>query len=226
MFGFLYQLLDLIYKKRCYCCKSTKENVSLCSKCYKSIKHLPYCSLEIINGVKVYSATVYKSNIQKIIRGLKYHKQRGLAFYQAKIMYEYWQNLEISKQKFVIVPIPISKKRLKERHYNHMSLVAKEFSKLTGYEINESLIIRVKDTKPQYKLNKTERAKNLKGAFESVKENFKPEILDSNFLIFDDILTTGSTISEITKLFQKNNCKNLTAFTTSCSEHNFHINNI
>ena len=225
MLKFLSQLLDLIYKKRCYCCKSTKENSYLCSKCYKSIKQFSYNSLEVINGVKVYSATVYKNNVQKIIRGLKYHKQRELSIYLAKFMYEYWKNLEISKQQFIIVPVPISAKRMKERHYNHMSLVAKEFAKLTGYEINENLIIRVKDTKPQYKLNKTERAKNLKGAFEAVKENFET-ITEKNILIFDDILTTGSTIAEITKIFQKNGTHKLTAFTTSCSEYNLHANNI
>ncbi len=219
MFKFLSQLLDLIYKKRCYCCKSTKENSYLCSKCYKSIKQLPHNSLEVINGAKVYSAAVYKNNVQKIIRGLKYHKQRELAVYLAKFMYEYWQKLEISKQQFVIVPVPISKKRMKERHYNHMSLVAKEFAKLTGYEINENLIIRVKDTKPQYKLNKTERAKNLKGAFEALKENFE-NLSEENFLIFDDILTTGSTVAEITKIFHKNGADKLTAFTTCCSEYN------
>lgn len=219
MFGFLSQLLDLIYKKRCYCCKSTKENVNLCSKCYKSIKPLSYTSIEVINGVNTYSATVYRGNVQKVIRGLKYHKQRNLAFYLAEIMYEYWQNLEISKKNFVIVPVPVSPERLKERHYNHMSLVAKEFAKLTGYEINENLIIRVKDTKPQYKLNKAQRAKNLKGAFEAVKENFDENTDRQNFLIFDDILTTGSTISEITKIFQKKGVKNLAAFTTCCSEY-------
>lgn len=221
MFGILSQLLDLIYKKRCYFCKTSKENSRFCSKCYAKVKFLPFSSLEVINGVKVYSATVYRDNIQKMIRGLKYHKQRELAFYQAKIMYEYWKNLEISKNSFVIVPVPVSKKRLKQRHYNHMSLVAEEFAKLTGYEINEKLIIRVKDTKPQYKLSKAQRAKNLKGAFEALKANFEG-ITGKNFLIFDDILTTGSTISEITKLFQKNNAKNLAAFTTSCSDYNLH----
>ena len=222
MFKFLSQLLDLIYKKRCYFCKSTKENSKFCSQCYAKIKFLPYTSLEVINKTKVYSATIYKDIVQKMIRGLKYHKQRELALYQAKIMYQYWCNLEISKQNFVIVPVPISNKRLKERHYNHMSLVANEFAKLTGYEINENLIIRVKDTKPQYKLSKAQRAKNLKGAFEAIKENFAEE-KEKNFLIFDDILTTGSTISEITKIFQKNGAKHLTAFTTSCSEYHRHI---
>ena len=222
MIKFLTQLLDLIYKKRCYFCASTQSGTKMCDRCLQSIDYLPVKIFKNINGVNVYCATVYKDIIQKMIRGLKYHKQRELALYQAKIMYQYWCNLEISKQNFVIVPVPISNKRLKERHYNHMSLVANEFAKLTGYEINENLIIRVKDTKPQYKLSKAQRAKNLKGAFEAIKENFAEE-KEKNFLIFDDILTTGSTISEITKIFQKNGAKHLTAFTTSCSEYHRNI---
>lgn len=222
MFGILSQLLDLIYKKNCYFCRSTKENTKFCSKCYAKIKLLPFRRIEFINNVEVFSATAYTGVILKMIRGIKYHKQRDLAFYQAKIMYDYWKNLEISKNEFVIIPVPISNNRLKERHYNHMSLVAKEFATLTGYEVSENLITRVKDTSPQYKLNKAQRAKNLKGAFEANKENFA-EVKGKNLLVFDDILTTGSTISEITKILRSQGAENISAFTTSCSDYNLRM---
>ena len=84
---------------------------------------------------------------------------------------------------------------------------------------NENLIVRVKDTAPQYKLNKAQRAKNLKGAFEPNKENFA-EVKGKKLLIFDDILTTGSTISEITKVMRSLGAEDITAFTTSCSDYN------
>lgn len=219
MFRILSQLLDLIYKKHCYFCRSTEENSRFCSRCYNKVQLLPSGPLKTVKGVDVYSAVVYKDDIIKMIRGVKYHNQRELAYFQAKIMYEYWGKLDVSKKDFVIIPVPISKKRQKERHYNHMSLIAKEFSKMTGYEIDESLIVRVKDTKPQYKLTRQQRAENLKGAFCALSENVKCK-KDKNLLIFDDILTTGSTVAELTKILLEAGAQDITAFTTSCTQYN------
>lgn len=219
MFRILSQLLDLIYKKHCYFCRSTDENSRFCSRCYNKLKFLPAAVLKTVSGVDVYSAVVYKDDIIKMIRGVKYHNQRELACFQAKIMYEYWCKFEVSKKDFVIIPVPISKKRQRERHYNHMSLVAKEFSKMTGYEIDESLIVRVKDTKPQYKLTRQQRAENLKGAFYADSENVKCQ-KDRKLLIFDDIFTTGSTVAELAKILFEAGAQDVTAFTTSCTQYN------
>lgn len=219
MLKILEQLLDLIYKKPCYFCKNDSENSRFCSTCFNKIKLLPCKPLTTINNVQIYCATSYKDNIVKMIRGVKYHNQKELAYFQAKLMYNYWTNLEISKSKFVIIPVPISDKRKKERKYNHMSLVATEFAKLTGYSINETLIRRIKDTKPQYKLDKKERAKNLKGAFIAQKENFI-NLENQKLLIIDDVLTTGSTVNELIKILKSEKVNDITVFTTSCSEYN------
>lgn len=216
MNNFLTQLLNLIYKKRCFLCKSTKENVKVCSKCLSEIKFLPFKPVKNICGANVYSVCIYKDKIQKLIRGLKYYNQKELAVFQARLMFDYWKNLSFSEDKFVIVPVPLYKKREKKRKYNHMNLVAQEFSKLSGYEINNNLIKRIKNTKPQYKLSMKERAENLHGAFECESDNYDGETL----LIFDDILTTGSTVSEMIKVFEKEKINKIKVFVTSCTEYN------
>ena len=78
MKDFLFGLLDWIYKKRCYFCKSSKESVRMCSKCYEELDFLPVQLNRTYNGVKIYCAGVYSKNLQKMIRGLKYHNQRDL----------------------------------------------------------------------------------------------------------------------------------------------------
>lgn len=215
MNNFFSQLLNLIYKKRCYFCGKTNENVKMCSVCYGEIEFLPFKPLKRINGINLYSASVYTDKLQKLIRGLKYHNQKELALFQAKLMFDYWKNLEVSKEKFVIVPVPLFKKREKKRKYNHMMLVAQEFSRLTGYLINNDLVKRIKDTKPQFNLSMKERAQNLKDAFEYQKGFYNGEKL----LIIDDILTTGSTLCEMTNCF-KADIKDVTMFVTSCTEYN------
>ena len=208
---FLLSLLDWIYKKKCYFCKSSNESVKMCSKCFNELEFLPVQVNRKFNNVSIYCAGVYSKNLQKMIRGLKYHRQKDLAYYQAKFMWLYWQRLGLT-QDFQIVPVPIFPKRKKKRKYNHMELVAEEFAKLSGYEVNFELIKRVKDTKPQYKLNKSQRTMNLSNAFEVNKDKL---IKGKKILIIDDICTTGSTFEEMIKEFNNVGIYDITCFATT-----------
>ena len=210
MFRQLDKLLDWVYKKKCYFCRSSKEAVKMCSKCYEQMDHLPVKVNRIVEGKKVYCAGIYNKNLQKLIRGLKYHNQRDLAFYLAKFMAEYFEKITDCKD-FEIVPVPIFPKREKKRKYNHMNLVAEEFCRLTSTTLNKNLIKRVKDTKPQYKLKRTERMQNLSNAFEVNKENYAGKTI----LIIDDICTTGSTFEEMIKELQKNGITDIICFSAT-----------
>jgi ComF family protein len=209
---FLLGLLDWIYKKKCYFCKSSKEAVRMCSKCFDELEFLPVEVNRKVFNSEVYCAGVYDKNLQKMIRGLKYHRQSDLAYYQAKFMWQYWQRLDLLEDDFQIVPVPIFAKRKMQRKYNHMELVAIEFAKFSGYEVNFDLIKRVKDTKPQYKLNKAQRMMNLSKAFEVNSEKL---IKDKKILIIDDICTTGSTFEEMIKEFNNVGIYDITCFATT-----------
>ena len=212
MKDFLLGLLDWIYKKKCYFCKSSKESVRMCSKCFDELEFLPVEVNRKVFKSEVYCAGVYDKNLQKMIRGLKYHRQSDLAYYQAKFMWQYWQRLDLLEDDFQIVPVPIFAKRKMQRKYNHMELVANEFAKLSGYEVNFDLIKRVKDTKPQYKLNKAQRMMNLSKAFEVNPEKL---IKDKKILIIDDICTTGSTFEEMIKELNNVGVCDITCFATT-----------
>ena len=207
----LLPLLDWIYKKKCYFCRKSDEAVKMCSKCYNEMDFLPVQINRIVEGKKVYCAGVYSKNLQKLIRGLKYHNQKELAYFQAKFMAEYFKSLKLNKN-FTVVPVPLYKQRKKKRGYNHMELVGKEFCKLTGFEMNTELIERIKNTKPQYKLKKFERLENLKNAF---KINAAKMDKNLEILIIDDIFTTGSTFESMIEEFYKNGYKKITCLATA-----------
>ena len=207
---FLLNLLDWIYKKKCYFCKSSKECVKMCSQCYDDMELLSVKVNRIIGGKKVFCAGLYEKNLQKLIRGLKYHNQPELAHYLAKFMAEYWARVT-DKKDFQVVPVPIYPKRKKQRKYNHMELVAEEFAEILGYEYTPELIIRVKDTKPQYNLKKHQRADNLKDAFSANKSKLK----QGTILLIDDICTTGSTFEEMIKELKKNGIDDIVCFTAT-----------
>lgn len=211
MNNFIENLLDWIYKKKCYFCRSSKQSVKMCSDCYNTLEHLPVEINRTFNGINIYCAGEYSKNLQKMIRGLKYHRQSDLAYYQAKFMYEYWEKLHIDGD-FQIVPVPIYPKRKKKRKYNHMDLVGDELSKLTGYRLNTDLIKRIKDTKPQYNLKKSQRLANLDKAFEVDKSKF---IDGKRILLIDDICTTGSTFEEMIRELNSNKIYDIVCFATT-----------
>lgn len=212
MKNLLLNLLDWIYKKKCYFCGSSAESIKMCPECYDEMEYLPVRSnRRIFDTFNVYCCGVYEKNLQKLIRGLKYHKQRDLAYFQAKFMYDYWQQIINKDEFYQVVPIPLYKTREKKRKYNHMSLVAEEFCKLSGYEINLNLVKRIKDTKPQYRLNKAQRMENLSNAFTIDKSAYQKQ----KILLIDDICTTGSTFESIISELQKNGINDIVCLATT-----------
>ena len=107
MINIFAQLLDLIYKKRCYFCRSCAESTVMCSKCYDSIELLPPQPVIKLDNLPVFSAAVYAKDVTKLIRAVKYHNQYELAHFQAKLMYDLWKNTEYAGKNFVIVPVPL-----------------------------------------------------------------------------------------------------------------------
>lgn len=212
MRNLLNSFLDLIYRKKCYFCGSSKHSFKMCPACYDKLEYLEFKPNRIVESTDIYCAGIYTKDLQKLIRGVKYHNQKELAYYQAKFMYEYFLKLECLQDKnFLIVPVPMHKNRERKRRYNHMDLVCEEFSKLSGFECCFDLIKRVKDTKPQYKLTRLERLDNLSQAFE-VNPNL---VVDKQILLIDDICTTGSTFEEMIKVLKKNGYCSITCFATS-----------
>jgi len=209
---FLNSLLDLIYRKKCYFCKTSKYSLKMCPKCYEKLEFCEFEANRIIDGVDVFCAGIYTKELQKLIRGLKYHKQKDLAYYQAKFMYEYLKNIDFLQEKeFEIIAVPLHKKRIKQRKYNHMELVCEEFAKFLGFECNFELVKRVKDTKPQYKLSRKERLINLSKAFVVQKDFYKGKTV----LILDDICTTGSTFEEMIKELKEAGITDIVCFATA-----------
>lgn len=211
MRNLLNSLLDLIYRKKCYFCGKSKHSLKMCPDCFQKLEMNDWKANRIIEGVDIYSAGIYTKELQKLIRGIKYHNQKDLAYYQAKFMFDYFEKLELFKNKdFELVAVPLHPKRVKKRKYNHMELVCEEFSKLTGYECNFELIKRIKDTKPQYKLSRKERLENLSNAFEVNMDFYQ----NKTVLVMDDICTTGSTFEEIIKSLKKSGVQNIICFAT------------
>lgn len=211
MINLFFKILDWIFPKTCSGCKTLIEKGFLCPSCYEKIKINNDKPLIIVENIEVYSATSYANPISNLIKGLKYNHKKKNSKFLAKILYNYISKNNINFQNYEIIPVPLHKKRLKKRNYNHMSLIAKEFSKLSELPINENLVKRTKNTKPQHNLNPTERRKNLKNAFELNLKAYTGKPL----LIIDDIYTTGSTINEVITCLKQHQVNNISVLILS-----------
>ena len=110
----------------------------------------------------------------------------------------------------IIMPIPISKKRKKQRGYNQSALIARNLAKTLNIEYKENVLVKIKDNKPQSELGQNERSDNVKGVYDLKN---KKQIYHKQILIVDDIFTTGSTANECAKVLKENNTNSVGIFT-------------
>jgi competence protein ComFC len=112
----------------------------------------------------------------------------------------------------LLIPIPISKKRRKERGYNQCELLINEMINQdtnNKFTTNFTLLIRSKDIEKQTFKNRSERLKNTKNIFEVVdKVN-----LNQKIIIVDDVSTTGSTLKEAREELLKEGYSNVQCLT-------------
>jgi len=93
----------------------------------------------------------------------------------------------------VLVPMPVTEKRARERGFNQCYVIAEELSLITGKPLSFQSLRKVKETKDQYTLSRDDRRKNIRGAF-AVHD--KEELRGRRVLLVDDLLTTGHTARE------------------------------
>lgn len=128
--------------------------------------------------------------IKAAIKENKFHNNQTATNLLARLL-ESW--LKDQPNNLVFIPIPLSKKRQRMRGYNQVTKV------LTGTKyslsINEDILIRKSDTKPQSGLTKTDREQNVKNCF-ICKNKKLNELKDVTIVIVDDVITTGATMNE------------------------------
>ena len=144
------------------------------------------------------SLWLHKKPVSDAIYSFKYKNKRYYGNVFGKELADKYGNLLKIWGIDEIIPVPIHKKRLKERGYNQAEIIADEIGKMTGIPVLKDKIIRTKNTVPQKALSDVQRVKNMKDAFK-VSEDYTP---GKNVLIIDDIYTTGTTIRHIAQIIK------------------------
>lgn len=169
--------------------------------------------------LRIFYYSKYSDSFKKLIRKFKYDDDLLIGHDLALLLYDKYKAVSKIQSTFKfsaaseieILPVPLHKKRKKHRGFNQAEVIANEFNKLLRAKVNTRLLERCINTKPQFDLKKADRLANVKGAFRLKRAVRK----DTNYILIDDLFTTGATITECATPIVKETEKDLIALTVA-----------
>ncbi len=146
---------------------------------------------------------VFDGPVRDASHMLKYQGHFGIGAWLGKKMEEILRDTfhyKENEEEALIVPVPLSPERLKDREFNHSLALAVPISKSLGFPVNTSVLQRKNGSRPQVGLSPKERWHNVRGAF-SIKGS--ESIKGKRVILVDDVLTTGATSNECARVLKK-----------------------
>mgnify|MGYP006410787189 FL=1 len=165
---------------------------------------------------RVRAALEYKGIIKNAIPLFKYHSKLSVAKVFEDLLFETFLQHYQGSGLDLIIPIPLHKKKLRQRGFNQAFLLIRNFvkqyklcfDKPPSWEIDTNSLARIKGTQPQTGFDIEKRKANLKNAFKVVNPKI---IYDKHILLIDDVFTTGATCNEAARVLLKNGAKKVDA---------------
>ncbi|MHB8769434.1 MAG: double zinc ribbon domain-containing protein [Syntrophales bacterium] len=226
---------DLLFPPLCITCGTVlreRPRLPFCPPCAEGI-HLirsplcPRCGVpfpagngedhlcgECLTGERPYaiarSLGLYEGTLLKAIHLFKYRGRIGIGEILGKMMADFaggqWDMDVFS----VVIPVPLHRKRLRERGFNQALILAREVAKRFSLPLEFMALSREVFTAPQVGLGRAERSKNVRKAF-AVR---KPDaIAGRRILLVDDVTTTGSTVSECAAVLKREDAETVAVLT-------------
>jgi ComF family protein len=206
----LSDFISLIYPQNCSGCSSLliHSEKGICSSCFIELDRFR-CKTPInkfIFGRKQVSGFIPVFHLIKggalhnMLHNIKYSNNRISANILGIELGKRLKQCNIKEKIDCIVPVPISKKKLKLRKFNQSEEIAKGINKVLDIPIEANWLLRKNSLKSQTFSNRFERSKNVK---EEYYLNKKKTLSQKRLLILDDVVTTGATIDSCLEAISK-----------------------
>lgn len=203
----LERALDLIFPPVCGFCGKVNTKY-ICQDCLKIVNLIDKSKVDNYYN-KFFTKHLYIFKYEEIIRekmiDYKFNNKAYLyrTFAEAVLMNK--ENLEFIKQYDLLAPIPIHKKRKRQRGYNQSELIARVIAdEVSSIKLQTNILKKDKNIAPQSTLSKKERENNIKDVYRIINSK---KIKNKNILLLDDIFTTGSTANECSKALIESGCR-------------------
>ncbi len=210
--------LNTLFPESCPVCRRpSRDHVTapICTECWQSISayigpKCRRCGAPFVSGASTTcrecirdepafrlaeSFGLYDGVLRKAINMLKYHNLKRLSKPLSDIILRIKAPLVDA-----VLPVPLYKKRLRQREFNQSALIAKYMARDAGVSLVANCLIKVRDTLPQVGLNSKERRKNIRKAFGVQNRGM---IARKTILLLDDVITTGATVRECSSVLKK-----------------------
>lgn len=202
LISLLNSLLSLLYPPRCKGCGiAVARNGAWCEPCRLSFwnPRMLHDSRELRGLDGCYALTNYRGSIRRVIQDLKFNNRRNNDVYFFDLLAQFpW--LERFTDIDFMVPIPLSKERIKQRGFNQTEAIF--YSWCVHQEFSwQDCLERTRNTEAQWHLHQKERRENIKKAFQ-LKGSI--DLTGKKILLVDDIYTTGSTLKEGAHMLKQN----------------------
>ena len=218
-------VLDIFFPSICPGCgKNVTGGQVVCFSCFENIpinkslfcgscgarlpenKKICHLDFPYILGV----ATTYKNETARnLIRELKFGFIKNASSPLAELLIAYAESIGIAEDDWIVVPIPLGKKRLRQRGFNQATAIAEIFAGHYSLAVEKEGFVRHKETKPQTEMKNFEsRVENAGGCFSvTAPEKFAGR----NIILIDDVSTSGATFFEAATSLKKSGAKKIVA---------------
>jgi len=131
-----------------------------------------------------------------LVQHFKFHAEPGLVHCMAELLRAAPWVEDAIEAADLLLPLPLSSARLKERGYNQALLLARQ---LCAHKTRHDLLLKVQDTPPQHTLKRAQRLTALKQAF-AVEPLLAPALQGKRVVLVDDVMTTGASLFTAAKV--------------------------
>jgi len=223
--SFLGLAYELIFPSQCQLCGDLAHfKIPLCNTCLKKVQKIGNLRCEICgkaftgetnricgNCIKekpkfdqARAWAKFEEPMVQIIHQFKYQRGFQFANWMVNNLVEVHQT-QFSDQKFdLLIPIPLHWKRLLQRGYNQALILAQPLSKKLKIPLDTTILQKTTNTPPQVGLSSAQRKENLKKSFQIKKPKL---IAGKNILLVDDVITSGATANEASKILKQAGAK-------------------
>ena len=208
-------LWETVYPEGAIClgCGKISQGACLCGECRQLLRKgemLESWNMRDLNGVDAWSLKPHKGLARTLVLRLKHSAEACAAGELAGILEDRPEYFPMFPADTVVTWVPGPKSRIRERCVDHGRLLAEAMAEQLGLRCERLLDRRGKD-RPQARLNRAQREKNLSGAFAPAGEIHAP------VLLVDDVLTTGTTAERCIRALREAGAKEITVLTATHS---------
>ncbi len=203
-------VLDIFFPQSCLdCSREIQRDEVVCRPCFEKISvnkffHCGKCEARLPEGKKIChfdfpyvlgaAAEYQNKTVRLIVRALKFGFSKNAARPLAELIIACSENMDLAGSDWLVVPVPLGKKRMRKRGFNQAELIAKIFAEHFSLEMEKSGLIRSRETEPQSEMKKFgSRIENVKDCFSVV---FPEKFAGRNIILIDDVSTSGVTFFE------------------------------